>query len=234
VPRNLKRYYGDGHLHFITCSCYQRRPLLDSPCRRDLFLCVLEDVRKRYQFLIVGYVVMPEHIHLLIGEPVVADPSVVMQALKISLVRRLALSRVDGQPVHFWQRRFYDFNVWGEKKRIEKLRYIHRNPVTRGLVQEPDQWAWSSFRSYLLHEPGRSVLIPNLAEYPLLAYCTTSLTSEGAPFLGFFARSGDSGEAWSRHSYPQASSCLGVSTIVPAGSRFLWPAAFGMTGVGWQ
>src|ERR1700693_2351164 len=54
----------------------------------------------------------------------------------------------------FWQARFYDFNVWTEKKRIEKLRYIHRNPVARGLVASPEQWQWSSFRWYFSGEPG--------------------------------------------------------------------------------
>ena len=49
---------------------------------------------------------------------------------------------------HVWQRRFYDFNVWSARKRIEKLRYMHRNPVKRGLVLEPEQWEWSSYRSY--------------------------------------------------------------------------------------
>jgi putative transposase len=48
---------------------------------------------------------------------------------------------------HVWQRRFYDFNVWSAHKRIERLRYMHRNPVKRGLVLEPEQWEWSSFRS---------------------------------------------------------------------------------------
>jgi len=56
---------------------------------------------------------------------------------------------------HVWQRRFYDFNVWSARKRIEKLRYLHRNPVKRGLVQEPQQWEWSSFRSYAYREEGR-------------------------------------------------------------------------------
>jgi hypothetical protein len=57
-------------------------------------------------------------------------------------------------PHHVWERRFYDFNVWTERKRIEKLRYIHRNPVKRGLVEEPEQWRWSSFRSYAVAEVG--------------------------------------------------------------------------------
>jgi putative transposase len=107
---------------------------------------------------------MPEHFHLLITEPQTGTPSTVMQALKLGFARRVlagGLNRVGAnQPVvrnrhaHVWQRRFYDFNVRTERKRIEKLRYIHRNPVTRGLVTEPDQWQWSSFRSYAFDEAG--------------------------------------------------------------------------------
>src|SRR5258707_15201909 len=51
-----------------------------------------------------------------------------------------------------WQRRFYDFNVWSARKRIEKLRYMHRNPVKRGLVESPEQWRWSGYRFYLVGE----------------------------------------------------------------------------------
>jgi REP-associated tyrosine transposase len=53
-----------------------------------------------------------------------------------------------------WQKRFYDFNMWSDRKRIEKLRYSPRNPVKRGLVSPPDQWRWSSFRSYAYGERG--------------------------------------------------------------------------------
>ena len=59
---------------------------------------------------------------------------------------------------HVWQSRFYDFVVFTEKKRVEKLRYMHRNPVQRGLVLEPQQWLWSSFRHYAYGERG-SVLV---------------------------------------------------------------------------
>ncbi len=61
----------------------------------------------------------------------------------------------DPPPRAFWQARFYDFNVWTTKKRVEKLRYMHRNPVKRGLVDSPEQWRWSSYRFYALGEPGR-------------------------------------------------------------------------------
>jgi putative transposase len=165
VPTRLKRYYEAQHLHFITCSCYHRRRWLGSVRRRDLFLRVLEQARKRYGFVVVGYVVMPEHIHLLISEPQKSDPSRVMQAVKQGFARRVLRSLTKRQrnaqqelfsntPEHVWQHRFYDFNVWSERKRVEKLRYMHRNPVKRGLVMEPDQWPWSSFRSYYYGEPG--------------------------------------------------------------------------------
>ena len=160
----FSRYYGAGDLHFITCSCYRRQPLLGTPRRRDLLLTVLEQVRRRYSFVVVGYVIMPEHIHLLISEPQVKTPSTVMQALKLGFARRVLAQQRRGNPAqasifdslpqHVWQKRFYDFNVWTEHKRVEKLRYIHRNPVTRGLVASPELWPWSSFRAYALGEAG--------------------------------------------------------------------------------
>jgi putative transposase len=54
----------------------------------------------------------------------------------------------------FWQARYYDFNVWTEEKRVEKLRYMHRNPVKRGLVEKPEDWPWSSFRHYATGSEG--------------------------------------------------------------------------------
>jgi putative transposase len=161
---NLNRCYGQGYLHYITTSCYLRRPLLEATGRRDLFLEVLEHVRRRYHFVVVGYVVMPEHIHLLLSEPERGNPSTVMQAVKQGFARRILgrlRSQVANEPrcpcvgeEHIWQHRFYDFVLWSAQKRQEKLHYIHQNPVTRGLVEEPEQWRWSSARHYLLGERG--------------------------------------------------------------------------------
>jgi REP element-mobilizing transposase RayT len=95
VTRGLKRYYGHGDLHYITCSCFRRRPLLASREARDFFLSVFEQVRRRYIFDVIAYVVMPEHFHLLVSEPERGDPSVVMKVLKqtvsLSCFRRTAL-----------------------------------------------------------------------------------------------------------------------------------------------
>ena len=124
-----------------------------------------EEVRQRYGFVVVGYVAMPDHIHLLISEPEKGDPSLAMQAIKQGFARRVLKSLRKGQVAgkqelvaasceHVWQGRFYDFNVRTARKRIEKLRYMHRNPVVRGLVLKPEQWGWSSYRHYASGEPG--------------------------------------------------------------------------------
>src|ERR1051325_11486096 len=146
MPVGLKRFYGSNHLHYITCSCYRRRPFLNTARRRDAFLRALEETRLRFDLTVVGYVVMPEHFHLLISEPETGNPSLVMKSLKQRVARRLLRKRhsisqlrmwPDETAEHFWQKRFYDFIVWSRRKEIEKLRYMHRNPVTRGLVSSP-------------------------------------------------------------------------------------------------
>jgi putative transposase len=145
MPSGLSRYQQTNDLHFVTFSCYHRQPKLATPRASAVFEHALEQTRLTYAFGIIGYVVMPEHVHLLVGEPETAPLATAVQALKQSVSRRLALR----QSEPFWQARYYDFNVWTESKRIEKLRYLHRNPVTRGLVGKPEDWQWSSFRHYV-------------------------------------------------------------------------------------
>ena len=159
MPKNLKRHYGRGDLHFLTFSCYRRLPLLNSIRSRNKCLNALERIRERYKFRLIGYVVMPEHVHLLISEPPNSTPSVVLKALKQSVSRDLRKRKPrrsatqlslpfskDAAPLpRFWQPRFYDFNVWSEKKLKEKLEYMHNNPAKRGLVRNPAAWLWGSF-----------------------------------------------------------------------------------------
>jgi putative transposase len=95
---------------------------------------------------------MPEHVHLLISEPLIGNPSKIIQAMKLSVLRRLAIAgEFSGR---FWQSRFYDFNLWGQQKEVEKLKYVHRNPVVRGLVASLEDWRRSSYRSYAYEEAG--------------------------------------------------------------------------------
>ena len=151
MTAGLKRYYLEGSLHFITFSCDRRQAHLTRPSRRDRFLRILEHARRRYGFALLGYVVMPEHVHLLMTMPDIGGPSVVMKVVKQRFTR--LLRKREGFPGPVWQKRFYDFKVCTEKKRVEKLRYI-RNPVKRGLVQGPEQWEWSRFRTYLHGQQG--------------------------------------------------------------------------------
>ncbi len=151
MPWGLKRFQQARCLHFLTSSCYQRAPLLAIPEARRTFELNLEQVRGWYGFYVTGYVVMPEHIHLLVSEPERGTLALVLQMLKQNTSRQLR-QFTRGGPL--WQERYYDFNVWSEKKRLEKLRYIHRNPVKRGLVERPEDWEWSSFKHYISGTEG--------------------------------------------------------------------------------
>jgi putative transposase len=162
MPKNLKRYYGKSDLHFITFSCYRRFALLGSARARNVFIRALKEVRKKYGFALVGYVVMPNHAHLLIGEPRIGTPTTVVHSLKLRVSKRMRRGRrkqsstqrtlpfrgEETELPQFWQKRFYDFNVYSAAKRREKLEYMHRNPVTRRLVKDPKDWVWSSYSSY--------------------------------------------------------------------------------------
>jgi putative transposase len=144
MPKGLVRYQNAGGFHFITFSCYRRNPLLGGATAYSVFEREFEAVRRRYGFVVAGYVLMPEHVHLLVGEPLRVSLSVALQVLKQRTSRKL----MRPGSIQFWQRRYYDFNVRNELKRVEKLRYMHRNPVKRGLVGKPEDWRWSSFRHY--------------------------------------------------------------------------------------
>src|SRR5713101_8172267 len=158
MPKGLRRYYGRGHLHFLTFSCYRRLPLLKSARARDVFVRELGKLREELDFRLIGYVVMPEHVHLLMSEPRRGTPSTVLQKLKLRVARKVRKRRRGappgqmrlpfeecGEPLRaFWQARFYDFNVYSERKRIEKLNYMHANPMIRKLVKHPKDWPWSS------------------------------------------------------------------------------------------
>ena len=150
MPWGLKRFQQSHQLHFLTFSCYGRRANFMNHRSYAYFECALERVRRSYGMCLYGYVVMPEHVHLLVSEPERETLARAMQSLKQSVARTLALRGKDP----FWQARYYDFNVWSEKKFVEKLRYIHRNPVARGLVKRPEDWLWSSFRHYLTGVEG--------------------------------------------------------------------------------
>jgi len=154
MPRGLGRFQQSGQSHFVTFSCYRRQPNLNSPEACDLFVQCLEDMRRRFAMHIYGYVVMPEHAHLLTNEPKDAPLADAIHFLKLSFAKRWRSRRPAAESAPFWQKRYYDRNVRDAQEFTGKLRYLHRNPVKRGLVKEPAEWKWSSFRHYALREIG--------------------------------------------------------------------------------
>lgn len=155
MPDGLKRLHHSGRSHFITFSCYHRRPLLAEMHMQDAFLSALEQARRRFSMRVFGYVVMPEHVHLLVSEPPGEMLGRAMQVLKMKVsieARKLGKRAAGDSP--FWLTRYFDHGVRNNAGFVTQLRYIHRNPVKRGLCQAPEDWPWSSFRAWALGETG--------------------------------------------------------------------------------
>ncbi len=170
-----RHFYGENPVHFVTASTYHRDRLFDSPRFQLRFIEILNQLRDDFEFRLLGYVLRPEHFHLLIWSGELADPSRIVGSLKQRTARfmienlqtcdrawcrrmleKITLPRTVDDESHYrvWQRRFYDFNVWSEEKRIEKLDYMHGNPLERRLVKGPEDWRWSSWRFYTLGGPA--------------------------------------------------------------------------------
>src|SRR5579864_2847777 len=176
MPWGLTRFHHSGQSHFVTFCCYHRRPLLTTDATRRIFESALERVRRRFRLRVYGYVVMPEHVHLLLSEPqrdtssdrtaplkpkdglngppVLLGPPVLSEPRQDTLADALkslkqgVSRRLIGDAEHFWQKRYYDLNIRNYPRFTQKLRYIHMNPVRAGLCERPEDWEWSSFRHY--------------------------------------------------------------------------------------
>jgi putative transposase len=161
-----------GHAHFLTFSCYQRQPFLTRDRTRRWTIEAIRKACLAHQFHLWAYVIMPEHVHLLVypvehpysssGFLKTLKQSVASKALLF--VRKQApkfLARMeDRQPngkvsYRFWQRaRGYDRNAVNPRYVWELIDYIHANPVRRRLCDRPEDWRWSSARFYLFGEQG--------------------------------------------------------------------------------
>jgi putative transposase len=155
MPDGLRRLHHSEQAHFLTFSCYHRFPLFAQMHMEDVFLLALEQTRKRFAMCVYGYVVMPEHVHLLVSEPVGEALAKFMQILKTkAALRARKLGQRTAGELPFWQARYFDHNVRNHEGFVTQLRYIHRNPVKRGLCLQPEDWTWSSFRAWALGEDG--------------------------------------------------------------------------------
>ncbi len=163
--KRCKRYDIPGDPHALTFSCFHRLPLFSSERTCRWMLDALELGRERELFDLWAYVVMPEHVHLVILPHRDVRISSILTTLKQS-VSRHALSWLeqhapnffrkleDRQPngkvfYRFWQRGGgYDRNLRSIDDVHEKIDYVHNNPVRRGLVAKAASWPWSSCRAW--------------------------------------------------------------------------------------
>jgi putative transposase len=150
MPWGLTRYHHTGQSHFVTFCCYHRHSLFTSDASHRIFESALERVRRSFRLRVYRYVVMPDHIHLLVSEPEQGTLADAVKSLKQGAARRLI-----GDADHFWQKRYYDFNVRNHAQFVEKLHYIHWNPVNKGLCERPEDWPWSSFLHHATGAEGR-------------------------------------------------------------------------------
>ncbi len=159
--RRRVRFEKPNQLRFLTFSCEDRLPLFVNDRIKDAFVARLSLAKERFGFRLYAYVVMPEHVHILLmpadGVTVRALLNSIKGAFGRSVVKRWKelnapilkrLTQPDGS-IRFWETGGgYDRNIYSPEERQEKMNYIHNNPVTRGLVGLPEDWAWSSARWY--------------------------------------------------------------------------------------
>ena len=146
--KTRKSWDEEGHAHFLTFSCYKRLPLLAEPEAKDTFLLCLDAARTRLGFQVWAYVVMPEHVHLLVFPgPGGATIARILQSVKQPVSRRLM--KTSGLP-KFWQPGGgYDRNIVSDPDIMYVLDYMHNNPVERQLASTPEEYPWSSACWYL-------------------------------------------------------------------------------------
>src|SRR5438132_13579842 len=125
MPWGLKRFHATRQLHYLTFICFKRRPNFGTVESRTTFESALERVRQRFVLCVYGYVVMPEHVHMLISEPQRGTLAQAMQSLKQGVARGLALRGADA----YWRAGYYEFNHWRERAVVAKLRDSHGDPV---------------------------------------------------------------------------------------------------------
>ncbi|NOY88238.1 MAG: hypothetical protein GXO93_02455 [FCB group bacterium] len=155
----LHHYDKLGTVRFVTFSCYRRKQLFVTNESKKIFLYQLRTICTKYSIHILGYVVMPEHVHLVLYPKTEIFLGRVIGELKSISAREILLSfrgqydmslesLKNNEKYIFWLRRCYDHNCRTPETVKEKIVYCHKNPVTRGLVEKPEDWEWSSYRWY--------------------------------------------------------------------------------------
>jgi len=146
MAKNREPVYGKGHLHLVTCGCLLKQPKLGMEKHRNVFVRLLEELRGKFRFGVVGYVVMPDHFRLLMAEPAVDTAANSVEMLRQRYQRRYNNSARTTEQV--WESRYSDLHVFGAERTAAQLDLMHQEPVKTGLVDNATDWEWSSARSY--------------------------------------------------------------------------------------
>lgn len=147
MPR-LKHFDNLNTVRFVTISCYRRLKGFNDPRACSLFIKHLESARQKYELKIYAYVIMPEHIHLVMHIRPDLKVGLVIREIKSKMAREYFEVNCVHSGGVFWTKRCYDHNCRSQETIIEKIEYCHKNPVRRGLVKDPSDWKWSSFNYY--------------------------------------------------------------------------------------
>jgi putative transposase len=170
--KSLRKFDDNSYAHFITTNTYRNHPFFRDERLSQILLDELGFYSAKLGFALIGYVIMPDHVHLLLWWDSEEKPELgisnIVGRIKTMTSKRAkrylfygGVEYVDrladvGQPIQrpfrLWQPGFYDFNIFSEEKLLEKLNYIHNNPVSAGLVLSPDDYEWSSYRLYFSDE----------------------------------------------------------------------------------
>jgi putative transposase len=180
IYKNLPKFNDSSYAHFVTTRTHENRPYFKNDEFAYILLGELQFYNEKYGFTLMGYVIMPDHVHLLLWwdkqEKPALTVSKIMQGVKAGTAMRIvgilksrgleqvlqptqknfAVSKSHKRNLRYrlWQPGFYDFNVHGEEKLLEKLNYMHNNPVKTGLTSSPCDYRWSSYKKYFKEKNG--------------------------------------------------------------------------------
>lgn len=167
--KNLPKFNDSSYAHFVTTRTYESYPYFRNERLAGIVQEELTFYSRKYEFDLLGYVIMPNHLHLLVWWDVETKPELtisrVMNSIKTMTSKRVKrelfygngseykgsladIGQATQRHFQLWQAGFYDFNIYTEEKLLEKLEYLHGNPVKAGLASTPAEYCWSSYQDY--------------------------------------------------------------------------------------
>lgn len=166
----LPRLHIEGHIYYITTVVYNRLPIFTRPSFVIPLIDSLNFYRYKQEFKLLGYVIMPDHVHFIIWPFGGATVSDIMRDYKkftsVRLIRQAEVENITEWTTAFeqageetgrsdnkvWQDSYWDENVYTRRFLLQKLNYVYRNPLRAGLVEHPADYYYSSYRNYELGE----------------------------------------------------------------------------------